>query len=358
MIRFMVKYGNDVLYGEDGDDILWGDDNQDLNIFSNDKLYSGLGRDTLIGGGGFDTYYFNLSDLKRSGDDDKWIEDRDNRGEIVISGNPLIDMDFFESEKDNNIYQSQDERFVLTKNEHGYVLTAKDFGSSITIANTPVTNGKLLGMNLVHKIVNMAPFVITNLGTQKLIAGQEVHINLNDVFVDLEDTADKLVYSLTGLTEASGLHFDPNTRILSGTATESGFFHVTLTATDTKGLSSTMSFDIAIHPDPATMTAGTDVEELPDWMMYTPMQPPLPILPKYHTSNIVRQGGVMGEEIETKIGLPTLEQLGLSKEEIGLDLGIGIHGHHNHLTSVPEPIITSSHDLIADKTWEVGVMGV
>ncbi|MDO4896814.1 MAG: putative Ig domain-containing protein [Moraxella sp.] len=262
------QYGDDYLDGGDGDDILWGDDNRDTAIIGNDTLkggagndwliggggddvlYAGTGRDTLDGGTGFDTYVFDLNDIKRA-NDNKTITDTDNQGRLIIDGFDLTDTQFYQRDEHSNLYQTQDGKFTIAKHDDSYTLTGADFNASITIKDTPIgTDNTLLGMVLSKP--NTAPTLQNPIPDQTLLAGQAINFNFAHTFFDHEDDDDTLSYTLTG---ADGLHFDPITKTLTGTAPTKGTLNLNLSVQDSQGLSASTAFTLTVNERPTLLSS-------------------------------------------------------------------------------------------------------
>lgn len=256
------QYGNDYLDGGEGDDVLWGDDNRDQdnkNIAGDDTLKGGSGSDKLYGGLGFDTYLFDLEDIKTA-NDGKIIKDKDNKGRLVIDGLDLTNTVFFKVDENSNVYENQDGQFTLIHHGDSYTLTGTAFNASITIQDTPTTkdgeNDVVLGMILSKEVKNTAPIVQNPISDQMLLAGQDITLSLGGAFFDAEDTDDKLIYNLQGIA-GTGLHFDPTTKILTGKAPEKGTFNLTLTATDPKGEHANTNFTLRVNERPTLVSALT-----------------------------------------------------------------------------------------------------
>lgn len=245
-------YGNDILDGGDGNDILWGD-NKDESIVGNDTLKGGKGNDILIGGLGNDTYVLDLDDLTML-KDSKTIKDADNQGTLVVGGQSWSDKVWVQDVNLKEIYFDE-EGNKLEKRDNSYLITSKNFGASITIQDTlRADNEKLLGITLVAKQENTAPFIKNPVANQTLLSGQETIINLGNIFFDAEDTANELTYRLQGLEKASGLRFDADKKQLVGTAPTTGNFDLILTATDSQGLSSNTNFTLTINEKPILLS--------------------------------------------------------------------------------------------------------
>ncbi|MBD1909986.1 MULTISPECIES: FG-GAP-like repeat-containing protein [unclassified Leptolyngbya] len=84
--------------------------------------------------------------------------------------------------------------------------------------------------------------------------GSEFTLDISTSFQD-PDVDDDLLYSAVGLP--SGLVLNPNTGIIQGTATSAGAYTVTVTATDTAGLSVSDSFELTVF-NLIRLTPGKD----------------------------------------------------------------------------------------------------
>lgn len=243
------QYGHDALYGNDGSDILYGDDNRDVsneNIQGNDYLRGGAGFDRLMGGFGYDTYDFKMEDLKTSADN-KIIMDSDNKGVIVLDGVSWAGKRWVQDETFHGVYGDGQGNFLI-KNGRDYLIQSKNFGATITLRGFAVgLHDELLGMKFLHERENTAPFVHSHISNTTVFAGEEININLANTFLDFGDSEDKLTYSLSGLAGAKGLYFDPDIKSLVGVAPDSGIFNLTLTATDTQGLTGSTNFVLGVH---------------------------------------------------------------------------------------------------------------
>lgn len=241
------QYGNDRLYGAEGDDILWGDDNRDLAIMGDDYLNGGTGRDKLYGGLGFDTYDFSLNDLRRAGDDNKYIMDSDNSGRIVIAGQDLTDLLFYKNPHASNVYETQDGKLTLLAHEDSYSLNGTDFDATIAIAKTADSHlGVVLGMSLAAEVKNTAPTVTNPIKNQVIALGDTVWIDVAAAFDDAD--GDDLTYSASYLP--AGLHLTGG--MLSGYITQaaSKIIPITITAKDPHDERASVSFTIITNHKP------------------------------------------------------------------------------------------------------------
>lgn len=161
---------------------------------------------------------------------------------------------FFRVANTSNVYQTQDGKYELVRYESGnYALSSTEFNAVINIKDTPVQNDTVLGMILSHELKNTAPAPNQVPKDQTLLAGQDVIINLGNVFLDAEDGEDKLIYSLQGIN-GTGLHFDPATKQLTGKAPEKGTFNLTLGVQDTQGATNTTNFTLRINERPLVLS--------------------------------------------------------------------------------------------------------
>lgn len=119
----------------------------------------------------------------------------------------------------------------------GSLVTLTIQGSDGLLASN--TMALLLRANEAPKV---NPDVSPTLEPVKTETGYSVVLPAN-LFTDTSN--DKLTWTLTGLPD--DLSFDPATRTISGTTTEIGTFKLTITVTDTSGLSATRDVDIVVE---------------------------------------------------------------------------------------------------------------
>ncbi|WP_275421283.1 calcium-binding protein [Snodgrassella gandavensis] len=131
----MGGHGDDVIDGGAGDDYLYGG-------AGNDTLIGGSGNDLLSGGEGIDTYYFN------TGDGQDRIIDSDGNGYIYLDNNIFSSYQWIE--KDQNVWQSEDNKWQVWLNKTGDLciqsLTKKK--DILTIERWNWRQGNKLGIDL------------------------------------------------------------------------------------------------------------------------------------------------------------------------------------------------------------------
>ena len=93
--------------------------------------------------------------------------------------------------------------------------------------------------------VNDDPVVDTPLGIQRGTVDQDININVNNLFTDI-DTGDTLELTVTGLP--SGLSYDDASKLITGTPDTGGTFTVTVVANDGNGGTVETTFDIVVSP--------------------------------------------------------------------------------------------------------------
>lgn len=168
----------------------------------------------------------------------------------------------------------------------------------------------------IHERENTAPFVYHRISNETVFAGEEINIDLANTFMDFGDSENELTYSLTGLKGVKGLYFDPDIKTLVGITPDSGIFNLTLTATDTQGLTGSTDFVLGVH--------SKNPKDPSQWNFITLTNPPLPIPPKNKNTDGVNFGRNQETDLlmkkENVMGVNgvdlTLSELGLGDERI------------------------------------------
>jgi hypothetical protein len=135
--------------------------------------------------------------------------------------------------------------------------TSENGPFAVTITATD-TDGETVSSEFVWSVGNVAPEVIIPLADITLTDSEDVSIPTASNFSDPD--GDDVTYTVTGLP--SGLNIDPATGVVSGTvdptASQSGPYTVTVTATDDQGLSVDNSFTFGVeNPAPVAAVDGT-----------------------------------------------------------------------------------------------------
>ena len=287
------EHGNDIIFAGDGDDAIRGNDGDDVIFgeYGNDQIYGGNGNDILIagsgydylyGGDGYDTYLLESSDfanfysvfdpflgLINFKDYEKYIEDSDGKGSIVLDGIALNTLKWTAVSE----YEWTADRLSISSNTndlHLYIgggqLYIKDFTNGdlginlpefIPASNDDTNNGTENetidddSNNDSHNdpstpvSINHAPNVQETLNPQTLTAHQNWTFRLpENLFTDPD--GDTLTYHINNLP--NWLTYNEQTQTLTGTPTidDTGSLKIEITAQDPKGETAAQTLDLNI----------------------------------------------------------------------------------------------------------------
>ncbi|OHX35831.1 hypothetical protein BJL95_22590 [Methylomonas sp. LWB] len=250
-------YGNDldnVISGNSGDNVLWGGQGQDTllggqgadSLFGdrgNDVLFGGQGNDYLSGDIGDDVYVFNLGD----GQDFIDTTDSQDANDLLRLGPGIADTDVL-------AFQYNSHLFLRIKGTNDQIGFNDYFGAEFSldgeIADHKIDaiefdNGVIWDQTMIQTVVdratnNHAPTVNSYLPSLQARAGDVFnYVVAANTIVDA-DPWDSIIYSIKmqdGSEVPTWLHFDPGTRVMSGTptATDVGTFSFVLWGTDNYG---------------------------------------------------------------------------------------------------------------------------
>lgn len=248
------QYGNDYLYGGLGNDILWGDDNKDTTITGNDYLQGGQGNDTLIGGAGFDSYAFELSELI-STSDSKILIDSDGQGRLIIGGVDWSNKVWRQDDTTKQLYHDGQGNLLVKTADDRYTLTSDSFGAKIDIqAPTIHKDSKETLFDMTLEPVNLAPVVNRSFTTQTIKANQAFSIRLDETLFSDPD-GDTLSYEikLHDGKQVQDFKFDPTTNTITGIAKDKGNISFDIIAKDTGGKSATQQGTLTINQAPVLL---------------------------------------------------------------------------------------------------------
>ncbi|MGQ0557614.1 MAG: putative Ig domain-containing protein [Nitrospiraceae bacterium] len=229
---------NNVLVGNAGANVLEGGT-------GDDTLAGGGGNDLLTGGTGHDTYLFNLGDGIETIDDVALS----GEGNVVVFGEGITRSALSLSAGSVIIHVGTggDELHLLHS-----TLTDPTGSHAVDVFRfadgTEVTYAELLG----GSTANHAPTVGNPLVNQTVLEDGPLSIQVPaNTFADV-DAGDTLTYSASlanGTALPSWLSFNPTTRIFTGTPDDAqvGTLNLTVTATDSGGLSATSSFALTVQ---------------------------------------------------------------------------------------------------------------
>lgn len=260
----LVQRGFD-LTGTDGNDLIMGTNVVDriAGFAGDDILAGGRGNDLLTGGVGHDTYRFNLGDGIET-IDDRVLLGAGNRIQFG-AGISLNDLIFTQDEAARTLTiqvgTSGTDRLVLAN------FDPRGTNGSLVVSALEFADGNVV--NLVDLYPpNHAPTVAVPMADQT--AAEDSFFTFTvpaSSFTDADVShGDALVYDASlanGNPLPVWLSFDPITRAFSGMpgAGDAGVLQVTVTATDTKAVSTKDRFALTVSgplPQTLTGTAGSD----------------------------------------------------------------------------------------------------
>lgn len=138
---------------------------------------------------------------------------------------------------------------------YGMTLSASPGQNDIGLINLRLTatdGGGLSNSQTFSLRVNNAPTLSTGIPVQRVVEGQFYQLTLpQDLFVDPDgDTLSMQISQLDGSPLPAWLHYDANTRTLSGTAPERGLVGLRIRATDQYGAISDYRLGVTINSNP------------------------------------------------------------------------------------------------------------
>ena len=250
--------GDDIIYGGDGDDVIYGNE-------GDDTIYGGAGRDLIKGQGGADSFVLN-TDATSSADMD------------VIGGFSVASGDKIRVESFNGVMPKTIEAFLAAANLRAETGEFDNFGTNNTIIYKVVggDNGEsddiaLMALvyfsedltldmfDLPNATANQAPTFAQDSYSATIAQGAEV----GDIITNIAATdadSDTLIYAITAGNDAGLFIVDATNGDIKlatpETRTGAGDHTITITATDTAGLTDTATVTITDYA-----MRGTDGED-------------------------------------------------------------------------------------------------
>ena len=276
--RIQGSVGDDTLYGGDGDDRFWGSTGDDILYggADNDWLYGGDGDDTLYGGDGDDILVGDA--YGRDGGADIFALNADDAGVDIVRGFAPSDGDKIRVDAFTGTIPATIEAFFTTANlrvEKGHI-ARPNYDSQRddeSIENTAIYSGDTLLMvledftddltldmfDLPNATINTAPTFAQETYTATIARGAEI----GDIITNIAATdpeGDTLTYSITAGNDAGLFIVDATNGDIKlatpNTKTDAGDRTLTITATDTAGLTDTATVTITDYA-----MRGTDGED-------------------------------------------------------------------------------------------------
>jgi Ca2+-binding RTX toxin-like protein len=252
--QFVGTSGTDTLTGTTGADSIFGLAGSDLisALDGNDYISGGAGGDVLVGGLGNDTYQVNTSE----------------GGDIIIDGGGTADFLSFGAgitPTDISLSESSAGLTVLiggVSSGNKVLITNQSSagGQARPVEYVAFADGTVWNATAIDNHMNHAPAVTSAIPDQYAHTGGGYSLQV-DNFHD-PDAGDQLLYAAqlsSGQSLPSWLVFDSATHTFTGTPpTDSvGALSISVTVTDTGGLSATAAFQLAISL-PGQATPGND----------------------------------------------------------------------------------------------------
>ena len=251
--------GDDIIYGGDGDDVIYGNE-------GDDTIYGGAGRDLIKGQGGADSFVLN-TDATSSADMD------------VIGGFSVASGDKIRVESFNGVMPKTIEAFLAAANLRAETGEFDNFGTNNTIIYKVVggDNGEsddiaLMALvyfsedltldmfDLPNATANQAPTFAQDSYSATIAQGAEI----GDIITNIAATdadGDTLTYAITAGNDAGLFIVDATNGDIKlavpDERTDAGDHTLTITATDTAGLTDTATVTITDYA-----IRGTDVQDV------------------------------------------------------------------------------------------------
>ena len=175
------------------------------------------------------------------GDEGDEEEERGGLGNVELTPENATG-DFGEIRVESDDLQTE---WVYTLDNDSEAVQALAEGQTETETFTFTAGGEPFVVTITINGTNDEPVVDTPLGIQRGTVDQDININVNNLFTDI-DTGDTLELTMTGLP--SGLSYDDDSKLITGTPDTGGTFTVTVVATDNNGATGETTFDIAVSP--------------------------------------------------------------------------------------------------------------
>ena len=124
-----------------------------------------------------------------------------------------------------------------------YVVTLNNLGGGTTLVTMVVSRGSVRVESIVTEI--QSPPVMGDVPDQTATSGTAFNLNLAN-YVTLTNEDGVSSFALTG-SLPTGMSFDSNTALLSGTPTQTGTFNLSVTASDDDGASNSDAFSLTVN---------------------------------------------------------------------------------------------------------------